>query len=81
MRTCIEVDNHASDRIYEAEMAVKDGMMTSLRFKVVDDYGAYFQFGVGHHGNAMAQAVGPCQINSIASSPTSASRAPIAATR
>ncbi len=59
-------DAHGSDRIYYAELAMKrDGTMLSLRFKVIDDYGAYFQFGVGHHGNAMAQVTGPYKINSI----------------
>ena len=33
-----------------------------LRIKVVDDYGAYFQFGHGTHGNALAQATGPYRI-------------------
>jgi CO/xanthine dehydrogenase Mo-binding subunit len=59
-------DAHGSDRIYYAEMAMKrDGTILSLRFKVIDDYGAYFQFGVGHHGNAMAQVTGPYKINSF----------------
>ncbi len=59
-------DAHASDRVYDAELALKrDGTMLSLRFRVIDDYGAYFQFGVGHHGNAMAQVTGPYRINSI----------------
>ena len=58
-------DNHGSDRIYEAQLAVKDGRMTGLRFKVIDDYGAYFQFGVGHHGNALSQAVGPYKLSSF----------------
>ena len=59
-------DAHGSDRIYDAELALKkDGTMTSLRFRVVDDYGAYFQYGVGHHGNAMAQVTGPYRINSF----------------
>ncbi len=59
-------DAHGSDRIYDAELALKkDGTMTSLRFRVVDDYGAYFQFGVGQHGNAMAQVTGPYRINSF----------------
>ena len=58
-------DNHGSDRIYDAELAVKDGIMTGLRFKVIDDYGAYLQFGVGHHGNALSQAVGPYKISSL----------------
>ena len=59
-------DAHGSDRIYYAELAMKrDGTILSLRFKVIDDYGAYFQFGVGHHGNAMAQVTGPYKINSV----------------
>ncbi len=59
-------DSHGSDRIYDAELALQsDGTMTSLRFRVVDDYGAYFQYGVGHHGNAMAQATGPYRLNSF----------------
>jgi CO/xanthine dehydrogenase Mo-binding subunit len=59
-------DAHGSDRIYDAELALKkDGTMTSLRFRVVDDYGAYFQYGAGHHGNAMAQVTGPYRINSF----------------
>ena len=59
--------------------------MTSLRIKVVDDYGAYIQFGVGHHGNALAQVTGPYRIQSVEyrrarrCSRTSASRAPTAA--
>ena len=43
----------------------RDGTLLSLRFRVIDDYGAYFQFGAGHHGNAMAQVTGPYRINSI----------------
>ena len=59
-------DAHGSDRVYDAELALKrDGTMQSLRFRVIDDYGAYFQFGVGHHGNAMAQVTGPYRINSF----------------
>jgi CO/xanthine dehydrogenase Mo-binding subunit len=59
-------DAHGSDRTYDAELAMKrDGTLLSLRFRVIDDYGAYFQFGAGHHGNAMAQVTGPYRINSI----------------
>ncbi len=59
-------DNHGSDRIYEAELALdKDRRMTGLRCKVIDDYGAYFQFGIGHHGNALSQIVGPYKIRSV----------------
>ena len=58
-------DNHGSDRIYDMEVAVMDdGTITSLRMKVIDDYGAYLQFGVGHHGNAAAQLTGPYRIRS-----------------
>ena len=32
---------------------------------MVDDYGAYIQFGIGHHGNALAQIVGPYTIRSV----------------
>ena len=39
--------------------------MTALRLKVIDDYGAYFQYGVGQHGNAMAQVTGPYRIGSV----------------
>ncbi len=59
-------DSHGSDRLYDAELACKkDGTMLSLRFTVLDDYGAYLQFGVGTHGNAMAQVTGPYRINSV----------------
>ncbi len=59
-------DNHGSDRIYDAELALDaDHRMTGLRCKVIDDYGAYFQFGIGHHGNALSQIVGPYKIRSV----------------
>jgi len=59
-------DAHGSDRIYEAELAVRrDGTMLSLRYNVIDDYGAYLQFGLGTHGNAFSQVVGPYRINSV----------------
>ena len=32
---------------------------------MVDDYGAYFQFGHGTHGNALAQVTGPYRIGSV----------------
>ena len=65
MDNIMSSDNHASDRIYEAELAVKDGMMTGLRFKVIDDYGAYLQYGYGTHGNALSQVTGPYKIRSV----------------
>ncbi len=59
-------DSHGSDRLYDAELALaKDGTMLSLRFDVIDDYGAYLQFGVGTHGNAMSQVTGPYRIGSF----------------
>ena len=39
-------DNHGSDRIYDASSrSTRTNRMTGLRCKVIDDYGAYFQFG------------------------------------
>jgi carbon-monoxide dehydrogenase large subunit len=59
-------ENLACDRFYDAEMAVAaDGTFKSIRIKVVDDYGAYFQFGHGTHGNALAQVTGPYRIPSF----------------
>jgi carbon-monoxide dehydrogenase large subunit len=59
-------ENLACDRFYDAELAVsRDGEFTSLRVQVVDDYGAYFQFGHGTHGNALAQVTGPYRIGSV----------------
>ena len=59
-------DAHGSDRVYYAKLAIKDdGTLLSLRTHIIDDYGAYFQFGVGQHGNALSQCVGPYAINSV----------------
>ena len=59
-------DNHGSERWYDAELALDaDNNMIGLRCKCVDDYGAYFQFGVGHHGNALSQITGPYRIRSV----------------
>jgi len=59
-------DHHGSDRLYEVEMAaMRDGTLRSMRIKVIDDYGAYIQFGVGTHGNSLAQVVGPYKIRSL----------------
>ena len=59
-------DNHGSDRIYEAELALtNEGQILSLKSKVLDDFGAYLQFSIGTHGNALSQIVGPYQINSV----------------
>ena len=58
-------DAHGCDRVYDVELAIKDGLMTGLKCRVVDDYGAYFQFGVGHHGNALSQITGPYRLRSV----------------
>ena len=59
-------ENLACDRFYDAELAVtSDGIFKSIRVRVVDDYGAYFQFGHGTHGNALAQVTGPYRMASF----------------
>jgi carbon-monoxide dehydrogenase large subunit len=59
-------DHHGSDRVYDVELALtRDGLMKSVRIRSLDDYGAYIQFGVGHHGNALAQVTGPYRIGSV----------------
>jgi len=59
-------DHHGSDRIYDIELAaMRDGTLRTFRLKVVDDYGAYIQFGTGTHGNSLAQVVGPYRIGSV----------------
>ncbi|MGC5615376.1 xanthine dehydrogenase family protein molybdopterin-binding subunit [Georgenia sp. Z1491] len=59
-------DHHASDRYYEARLALTaDGTFTALDVDVLDDYGAYLQFGVGTHGNALSQSVGPYNIGKL----------------
>jgi CO/xanthine dehydrogenase Mo-binding subunit len=62
----LNADAHGSDRLYDAELALKrDGTMISLRFTVIDDYGAYIQYGYGTHGNALSQVTGPYRIGSF----------------
>ncbi|MQA13308.1 MAG: molybdopterin-dependent oxidoreductase [Pseudonocardiaceae bacterium] len=59
-------DHHGSDRLYDVELAVmRDGTLRGIKIDTIDDYGAYIQFGVGHHGNALAQVVGPYRIGSV----------------
>jgi CO/xanthine dehydrogenase Mo-binding subunit len=59
-------DNTASDRYYDAELAVTDdGEFLSLSIDVVEDYGAYFNLGPVHHANAMATPTGPYRIGSL----------------
>jgi len=59
-------DHQGSDRIYRVKLAVKrDGTMTGLKLHAIEDYGAYIQFGLGHHGNALAQVTGPYRIAAV----------------
>ena len=59
-------DHQGSDRIYYVELAAKtDGTLLGLRLRTIEDYGAYIQFGVGHHGNALAQVTGPYRIAAV----------------
>jgi len=59
-------DHHGSDRHYDAELAFDDdGTFLALRIRVVDDYGAFLQFGTGTHGNSLSQIVGPYRIGEV----------------
>lgn len=59
-------DHSGSDRIYYVKLGVtNDGILTGLSLRTVEDYGAYIQFGVGHHGNALAQVTGPYRIGAV----------------
>jgi CO/xanthine dehydrogenase Mo-binding subunit len=59
-------DNVGPDRWYHAELALaEDGTFLALRLDIVDDYGAYFQFAQGQHGNALSQPTGPYRISSL----------------
>ena len=59
-------DSQAPDRRYDAELAIDaDGIFSSLRINVVDDYGAYFLFAMAGNTNAMAQIAGPYRIGSV----------------
>ena len=59
-------DHHGSDRHYDVRLAMtREGVFTAIDIDTVDDCGAYIQFGVGHHGNALAQVVGPYTIGSV----------------
>ncbi|MDQ1068716.1 xanthine dehydrogenase family protein molybdopterin-binding subunit [Streptomyces canus] len=62
----VNSDHHGCDRFYEARMGFRaDGTIVGLDIDVVDDYGAYMQFGVGHHGNAFSQVVGPYRFRDV----------------
>jgi CO/xanthine dehydrogenase Mo-binding subunit len=59
-------DNVGPDRFYDAELALsEDGTFVGLRLQIVDDYGAYFQFAHGQHGNALSQPTGPYRIGAL----------------
>ena len=59
-------DHHGSNRFYEVSMAAnRDGTLVALDVDVLDDYGAYLQFGVGTHGNALSQVAGPYRMRNI----------------
>lgn len=59
-------DNVGCDRRYDAALALdSEGRFLGLELKIIDDYGAYFQFAHGQHGNAMAQPTGPYQIDAL----------------
>lgn len=59
-------DNVGCDRLYDAALALsEDGEMLGLSLKIIDDYGAYFQFAHGQHGNALSQPTGPYRIRSL----------------
>jgi CO/xanthine dehydrogenase Mo-binding subunit len=59
-------DNTASDRTYDAQLALTaGGEFLSLKIDVIDDYGAYFNLGPVHHANALATPTGPYRIGSL----------------
>ena len=59
-------DHHGSDRWYDVALALKrDGTLVGLDVDVVDDYGAFLQFGVGQHGNALSQVAGPYRMRNV----------------
>jgi CO/xanthine dehydrogenase Mo-binding subunit len=59
-------DHHGSDRYYDVALAVdSEGTLLGLDVDVVDDYGAFLQFGVGTHGNALSQVAGPYKMRNI----------------
>ncbi|MEA2227765.1 MAG: hypothetical protein QOF04_1395 [Solirubrobacteraceae bacterium] len=62
----VNSDHHGSDRTYDVELAVRpSGEIVGLQIDVLDDYGAYLQFGVGTHGNALSQLVGPYRLKNV----------------
>jgi len=59
-------DHSGSDRIFYVKLGLtRDGVLTGIKLHAIEDYGAYIQFGVGHHGNALAQVTGPYRISAV----------------
>lgn len=59
-------DNHGENRSYDAELALtRDGRMLALRFKVVEDQGAYFLLGAGSNASPMSQIGGAYDIKAV----------------
>ncbi|MET0929600.1 MAG: xanthine dehydrogenase family protein, partial [Aeromicrobium sp.] len=59
-------ENHGEDRVYDAELALDaDGVMTGLRFTVMEDYGASFILGPVGISEPLAQIVGPYRIQAV----------------
>src|SRR3954453_13153634 len=57
--------SQAPDRHYEAALAIDaEGKFLSVKYDVIDDYGAYFCFAVAGNTNAMAQSTGPYDMGS-----------------
>jgi CO/xanthine dehydrogenase Mo-binding subunit len=59
-------DNHGEERTYDAELALDgEGRMLALRYRVVEDYGAYFMLGPVNNSEPLAQAVGPYAMDAV----------------
>ena len=59
-------DNHGEERTYDAELALDaEGRMLALRYRVVEDYGAYFMLGPVNNSEPLAQAVGPYAMQAV----------------
>lgn len=61
----LSCDNHGPDRYFDCSAAIKDGKISSIKIRTIDDYGAYIQFGTGQHGNALSQVTGAYGIGSV----------------
>jgi CO/xanthine dehydrogenase Mo-binding subunit len=59
-------ENHGEQRIYEAELALThEGDFLALRFKVLEDQGAYFLLGPTSNAEPLAQVIGAYQIQAV----------------